>query len=322
MKWCIAIAAVIAVIAGFCLYAEPTWLLLTGWLTFPFRVGPQMTVDAPALAVGLGAVGLLALGIQFGGSWWFGAALKRRQLRWKWRWTCGALAGLLLLFAAGTGLVAVAHQSAWLAVDDRPMYREGVAYAGKARSNLKQIGLGVHNYHDVYGSLPPGGTYSKSGRMLHGWQTHLLPYMSYAADVDFRQPWNAPVNAPIARSVIFDYLNPAIEPFRDDDGFALTHYAANQRVIGPGRAMTFKQISDGSSHTIFAGEINTGFPPWAAPGNWRDPAAGINAGPQSFGGPRGHRGALFLMADGSVRFVNQDADLDVLRSLATPAGRR
>jgi len=67
---------------------------------------------------------------------------------------------------------------------------------------------------------------------------------------------------------------------------------------------------------IFRGEA---FRPWGDPFNFRDPAAGINAGPASFGGPTVSGGAKFLMLDGSVRFLGHATDPSVLRALSTPA---
>ncbi len=40
-------------------------------------------------------------------------------------------------------------------------------------NNLKQVGIAMHNYHDVAGSLPPGHRSSVCGT----WQTFLLPYL-------------------------------------------------------------------------------------------------------------------------------------------------
>jgi prepilin-type processing-associated H-X9-DG protein len=43
----------------------------------------------------------------------------------------------------------------------------------KCASNLKQIALAMHNYHDSTGALPDGGIYDGSG----GWQLTILPYL-------------------------------------------------------------------------------------------------------------------------------------------------
>jgi prepilin-type N-terminal cleavage/methylation domain-containing protein/prepilin-type processing-associated H-X9-DG protein len=48
-------------------------------------------------------------------------------------------------------------------------------------NNLKQIALGIHNYHDAMKVLPKAGTGDPiSGSGAWGWQVYTLPYMEYA----------------------------------------------------------------------------------------------------------------------------------------------
>lgn len=57
------------------------------------------------------------------------------------------------------------------------------ARRNQCRNNLRQIGLALHNYHDVFNTFPPGwvsrdglpGTGSRTG-----WQASLLPYLDQA----------------------------------------------------------------------------------------------------------------------------------------------
>jgi hypothetical protein len=83
--------------------------------------------------------------------------------------------------------------------------------------------------------------------------------------------------------------------------------------------MKLEEITDGTSNTIAIGEVNHAFRPWGDPANWRDPAIGLNRR-GGFGGPPGNGGARFVLADGSVRFLSNDTDPAVMKSLATPAG--
>ncbi len=45
------------------------------------------------------------------------------------------------------------------------------------KNNLKQLGLGLHNYHDIYGSFPPGGM--SAGNQL-AWCAMILPQIDQA----------------------------------------------------------------------------------------------------------------------------------------------
>src|SRR5215831_19923750 len=46
------------------------------------------------------------------------------------------------------------------------------------QNNLKQMGLALHNFHDVYQHFPAGFYPSNSGTFtLTGWQLQLLPFL-------------------------------------------------------------------------------------------------------------------------------------------------
>jgi len=50
------------------------------------------------------------------------------------------------------------------------------ARRSQCKNNLKQLGLGLHNYHDTYTAFPPGAITSHS----MGWTTFILPYIDQA----------------------------------------------------------------------------------------------------------------------------------------------
>ena len=50
----------------------------------------------------------------------------------------------------------------------------------QCRNNLKQFGLGLHNYHDNYNGFPIGGTGTSGTLPRSGWQVLILPYMDQA----------------------------------------------------------------------------------------------------------------------------------------------
>ncbi len=192
----------------------------------------------------------------------------------------------------------------------------------QSKNNLKQIGLAAHNHHDVQQAFPTG-LYTEDGTALHSWQTEMLPYMEQAHlynSLNLDAPWDDPANAPVFRNVVMTYLHPS-EPGSQfaSDGSAVSHYSLNSRLSAPNQPLTIRMITDGTSNTIYAGEAAGSFKGWGDPTNMRDPASGINAGPDGFGS-RSPGGAHVLLLDGSVRFVSDSIAPNVLQGLSTPDG--
>jgi hypothetical protein len=102
------------------------------------------------------------------------------------------------------------------------------------------------------------------------------------------------------------------------DGYALTHYAGSEDLLGSSQAWTFKEISDGLSQTVLFGEAAGNYKPWGHPRNARDLRQGINQSPDGFGGPWRAKGGQFTFADGSVHYITPNIDPQVLEALATP----
>jgi hypothetical protein len=246
-------------------------------------------------------------------------------VRWKWRWTVAILTVVLLMFVAGTSLVGLAHQAVWLATSPEPMYDEVLGRHGgtdpESLSNrMKLLGMGVGGFQNAERGLLPE---SLKGRWagLHSWETLLAPHIFYyLGDVRLDKSWDDPANAPIFRKLFAEFLNPAYptDTWRNDEGYGQSHYAANERVLGPDGVSNFDQISDGTGNTVLIGEVDANFEPWGKPGNWRDPTLGLNRSPNGFGCRRAARVVYFVMADGSVRHFREGIDPEVLRALATP----
>lgn len=191
-----------------------------------------------------------------------------------------------------------------------------------SKNGLKHIGFALRDYHANWQLLPPGGIFNARETPFFGWPVSILPYVDASPIynmVNFSVPWNDPANADIFRRPYPWYLSASVAETTDSQGFVLTHYVANQNVLFRNSSVSIADITDGLNQTILAGEIADGFLPYAQPGNWRDPATGINAGPKSFGRPS-RDGAFMLMADGAVFFLPNSIDPKVLRALSTPAG--
>jgi prepilin-type processing-associated H-X9-DG protein len=301
--------------------------LIVGWIIFTARVVPQVRIGWGGVTTGIICLILFAAGLHAFLDWYSKETRvegDQATRGWKWRWTASLVALIVLLFVAGLSTVGIAHQVGWLLTSKEALFAgspSAAARRAQSLNNLKQIGLGLYNYHDGYGTYPPGGTFDVQGQPLHGWQSMLLPSVEQGAlfnQINLSVPWDDPRNSTSFQTVVNAYLNPGIRPEgrTAGAGYAPSYYAGNARVLG---AHALRDIKDGGSQTIMAGEAAGGFRPWGYPANWRDPAQGINRSPDGFGGPY-KGGASVLFADGSVRFLKDSLDLRILKALSTPDG--
>jgi len=306
-----------------------------GWYSFITRVIPLMSVSVNDVMTALILSVSIAVVIQLLGSYFIRHFHKQNRDsvpdHWRIRWTFAVMVLLVISFAGGFAVVGVAHQSARLVGGDEDFLRRGRSAMRRSTSknNLKQIGLAMHNYHDLHSRLPIGGTF-RAGEPHHSWVTRLLPYLDQKPlydKIDFHQPWTAKINRQHFQSDLYIIQNPGLKSNYDNgksseeafQGYQPSHYAANSRVLNVNGGMNFKEITDGTSNTILAGEIRSNIKPWGDPTNFRDPARGINQSPHGFGGPfKG--GANILLGDGSVRFISEEIDPTVLKALSTPDG--
>jgi hypothetical protein len=314
-----------------CLVPDFGLTVAWGWFGFLARVVPEVAVNWGGVFTAVACLGVLAVGLQVFLRWFF-AHLQRpagesdgAERRWAWRWTASLLVLTILLFVAGIAAVGIAHQTAWLLTSPEPLFGGGMGELSarhRSENNLRQIGRAADAHWSKVGSLPPGGVFDAQGRGLHGWQTLLLPYLGEDAlyqRIRHDLSWGHPDNRPAFETAVPVYQNLWAKAERDAAGYALTHYAGNVRVLGGGAPLTLARFPDGTSNTLLAGESAGAYKPWGHPRNWRDPALGLNTTPDGFGSPT-KRGASFVFADGSVRFLTNDVSPRVLRALSTPDG--
>lgn len=210
------------------------------------------------------------------------------------------------------------------------------------RNNLKTIGLALHNYHDANAAFPTG-TFDApdlNPNKRFSWMAAILPFVGSPEtlqSLDLKKSWDDPVNR--AREIqIPAFFNPKIDQATDANGNALTHYAGmagvgadapelaknhpRAGIFGYNRKVSVRDIVDGTSNTIMAMDVNAKLGPWAAGGTPTIRAITTEPyinGPDGIGGNFAG-GANFLIADGSVRFIDEKVDPAVLRALATMAG--
>ena len=203
----------------------------------------------------------------------------------------------------------------------KPPIAEARAAAIRAQSmnNLKQIGLAMHNYHDVNKHFPAAASYDANGKPLLSWRVHLLPlleceplYEKFHLD----EPWDSEHNRKLIDQMPSVYRSPASK--LKEKGRSSYVVVVGKDTVFPGReAIPIKEIKDGTSNTIMAVEVDDEHAViWTKPDDLafdpEHPAKGL-------GGPDG-RGFNALFCDGSVHFLQKDLDPKVLRALFTRAG--
>ncbi len=195
-----------------------------------------------------------------------------------------------------------------------------------SKNNFKQIGLALHNYHDTHRTFPPGGTFDVlANKYHHSWMTMILPFVEHVPlykSISIDHPWDASRNRNSFSTEVPRYLNPAINQTQVN-GYGAAHYAGNSKLFYRNSQIRLRDITDGSSNTIMAGEVSSNIMAWGNPENIRNPANGLGGEPNGFGSPYkrdGEGGANILFADGRVQFISKKIDPAILKALGTPAG--
>ncbi len=209
-------------------------------------------------------------------------------------------------------------------------------------NNLHQMGLALHNYHDVHKRFPPGGIEPRpiwpSGRQF-AWSAFLLPYLEQASlttQIDFNKPFDDPANAAVAAQIIPLYLCPSTPNSPQlIQGRGPCDYGGiyGERITGPNEppkgvmlydvALGFADVLDGTSNTLIVSE-DSGFADgqWINGRNIFDQSFAINQAPKFENDIRSLHpgGANGLFCDGSARFLPETMPLDILAAICTRAG--
>lgn len=169
----------------------------------------------------------------------------------------------------------------------------------QCKNQLKQIGLAIQNFHDLYGRFPTGGvcpwSWSNRDDLVDtgpGWAYQILPHLEKQSVKELTN------TVDVERSMVKPYFCPSRRPFAAMNGSFLMDYASATPGDSPNswdqfwygdtwgvaagaiyrgiivrsassRICRFKDITDGSSNTLLVGEkwLN---PMKYASGDWHD----------------------------------------------------
>jgi hypothetical protein len=214
---------------------------------------------------------------------------------------------------------------------------EGVSVsAERARSmnNLKQLGLALHNYHDVHGSFPTN-ILDKDGKPLLSWRVAVLPYIEEQPlyqQFHLDEPWDSEHNkkligrmpktyrSPRQSSKLTDkttYLAPFGEGLIWDEPKRVETTQPGGRKVVSWKGTEIKDVFDGTSNTILLVEADDDRAAiWTKPDDYavdpQNPAKGLLK--------HYPEGTLVLLADGSVRIMSKKMKPEGLYTYFTRAG--
>ena len=189
------------------------------------------------------------------------------------------------------------------------------ARRSQCTNNLKQIGIGMHNYHDIYRTLPVGAY----GCCWGTWKVAILPYIEqvnlrqlyvdndkYGVPVDNAR-YSSIINRPVVTTVIPTYQCPSDTPNPNTFISRITsdNYAVNYGNTGlgqqanlngvkfggapfkdsgsPAASFSFRDIRDGLSNTLMVAEVRQGIGKDLRGFSWWGDASGFETylGPNS-----------------------------------------
>jgi hypothetical protein len=188
-------------------------------------------------------------------------------------------------------------------------------------SNLKQIGLAMHDYHRAYGTFPPAFITSPDGTPLLSWRVHILPFLGQKALYDeFHkdEPWDSEHNKTLISRMPAVYTCPSGSrtPAKEGKTTYLTPRAPF--TIFPGaHAIEIKDVEDGTSNTILVVDASDAAAvTWTKPDDWD---ISVELRPQSLFGHH-PKGTNIGFADGWVIFLKETVTPKVLHNLTTRNG--
>jgi len=183
-------------------------------------------------------------------------------------------------------------------------------------NNMKQIGIALHAYHDVNGTLPSAAVVGKKGKPLLSWRVQMLPYVEQGylyQMIKLDEPWDS-----VHNKKVFDD-NPMPSVFAvvgtTKPGDKNTHiqvFRGKDAMFDLVKGVKFAEITDGFSNTIMIATAKTAVP-WMKPDDMEfDP----KADPRDlllFVGGRTNIG----LGDGTVRSLKKSTTVENMRRLIT-----
>ncbi len=161
----------------------------------------------------------------------------------------------------------------------------------KNRDRMKQILLGMHNYHDVYKTFPPIDKFrGQDGKHHLSWRVHILPFVEEIKlyeEFHLDESWDSPHNKKLIAKMPDVYMSRSFEispKAAVKPGYTTILAPAGEKTaFGGADSPTFSNFTDGTSNTVIVVEVKPEKAvPWTAPDDYafdpKNPAAGLMVG--------------------------------------------
>lgn len=185
-------------------------------------------------------------------------------------------------------------------------------------NNLKQLGIALHNYHDVHGQFPPAVVKDANGNPLYSGRVLLLPYMEQQPLFNAwnpNEPWDGPTNRALSQTVIPTFQDPSNSTRNAPGETDYLFVSGTNTLFDPAvPKMNLGQITDGTSNTMMMIEVKGSGINWAEPRDL-DMSAPMPLPPSSH--PSGN---VVLFADGSVHTMSKNVAPQQVHAMATRNG--
>ena len=177
-------------------------------------------------------------------------------------------------------------------------------------NNLKQISLGLNNYHDTYRTFPPGAWNEANRGNRLAWTVFILPFIEQSALYEqyrFDEPWDSESNLKLLDQMPAAYRSRYADSDQPPGSTNLQGFATEDSVLGTAGGHRVSEILDGTSQTLLILESAESVP-WTKPQD-------LDEIPRFIEGQPIH----LLMADGSV-VSRENIDEALLKKLITRGG--
>lgn len=203
----------------------------------------------------------------------------------------------------------------------------GAARRAQSSNNLKQILLALHNFHDVNTKLPAAHTLDKDGKPALSWRVMILPYIEQEQlfrQFHLNEPWDSDHNKQLIEKMPVTFRSPEskTEPGKTnylglagEKGIFVKAEGAARNGLAMG--IGFAAVTDGTSNTAAVVEVDDDRATiWTKPDDFEPDVDDV----LKFLGNLQAGGFNMGMMDGSVRFIGNTIDRNVLKAIFTRNG--